>query len=107
MYHIYYLLNFLFVTSYIMSYFGILDDSWNHLDNLDQVYKLFLAIALVFFFNPMYKNKLNNFHRKIAFSAGILLLFTSSISATIKNIPIIRSIPYFNKFMTIKKKLFI
>ena len=56
----------------------------------------------MYFFNPWYKGQLGDFHKKIALSAGILLLFTSSLSAIIKKTPIIRRIPYLNKIFAVK-----
>ena len=100
--YLYYLLNLLFVVLYIMSYFDIVHYSPVDLDVLDKVYTLFIALALIFFFNPWYKRQLGDFHKKIALSAGILLLFTSSLSAVIKKTPIIGKIPYLNKIFAVK-----
>ena len=99
----YYLLNFGFVLLYIMSYLGIWDKSYKHLDTLNEVYKIFIGLALIYFFNPWSKKKVNDFNKKIAFSAGLLLILTSSISGIFKSIPIIRKIPYLNKIITVKK----
>ena len=98
----YYLLNILFIVLYILSYFNVINRTPIDLDVLDKVYTIFIAIALIYFFNPWYKKQPNEFHKKIAFSAGILLLFTSSISAIIKKTPIIRNIPYLNKIFAVK-----
>ena len=99
----YYLLNILFIVLYVLSYFNIINRTPLDLDVLDKVYVIFIALALIYFFNPLYKKQPNEFHKKIAFSAGILLLFTSSLSAVIKKTPIIGKIPYFNKFFTAVK----
>ena len=82
----YYLLNFGFVLLYIISYFGLWSKSPKYLDILNKVYKIFIALVLIFFFNPWSKEKLNDFHKKIAFSAGFLLFFTSSITEIFKSI---------------------
>ena len=82
----YYLLNFGFVLLYIISYFGLWSKSPKYLDILNEVYKIFIALVLIFFFNPWSKEKLNDFHKKIAFSAGFLLFFTSSITGIFKSI---------------------
>ena len=99
----YYLLNFLFVLLYIMSYLEVWDESYMHLDTLNEVYKIFIGLVLIYFFNPWSKEKLNEFNKKIAFSAGLVLIFTSSISALIKDTPIIRKIPYLNKIISARK----
>ena len=98
----YYLLNFLFVLLYIMSYLGVWGESYTHLDTLNEVYKIFIGLVLIYFFNPWSKEKLNEFNKKIAFSAGLVLIFTSSISVLIKDTPIIRKIPYLNKIFAVK-----
>jgi len=102
MVNFYYLLNFLFILLYIISYLGIWGESYAHLDTLNEVYKIFIGLVLIYFFNPWSKEKLTDFHKKIALSAGILLLFTSSLSAIIKKTPIIRKIPYLNKIFAVK-----
>tara|TARA_B100000035_G_C20924356_1_gene519971 strand:+ start:556 stop:897 length:342 start_codon:yes stop_codon:yes gene_type:complete len=101
--NIYFLLNFIFVILYIISYFDA--SLHKYLDILNEIYKLFLATVLLYFFNPWSKKNLNKFNKKIGFSAGLLLLLTTSISVLIKNIPFIRKIPHLNKLITIKKKL--
>ena len=84
--YLYYLLNLLFVVLYIMSYLGIWGESYAHLDTLNEVYKIFIGLVLIYFFNPWSKEKLTDFNKKIAFSAGLVLIFTSSISVLIKEI---------------------
>ena len=82
---------------------GIWGESYAHLDTLNEVYKIFIGLVLIYFFNPWSKEKLNEFNKKIAFSAGLVLIFTSSISALIKDTPIIRKIPYLNKIISARK----
>ena len=91
------------VLLYIISYFGLWSVSPTHVYILNEIYKIFIALVLIYFFNPWSKEKLNDFHKKIAFSAGFLLILTSSISGIFKSIPIIRKIPYFNKILSAKK----
>ena len=93
--NIYYFLNLCFVLLYIISYFGLWSKSPKYIIILNEVYKIFIAIVLLYFFNPWSKEKLNDFHKKIAFGAGFLLLFTSSITGIFENIPVIQKIPYF------------
>tara|TARA_B000000475_G_scaffold244247_1_gene216621 strand:+ start:584 stop:913 length:330 start_codon:yes stop_codon:yes gene_type:complete len=99
--YIYYILNFIFVILYILSFLGQEDKDYT--DMLNQCYKIFIALVLIYFFNPWSKEKLNDFNKKIAFSAGLVLIFTSSISVLIKQTPIIRKIPYLNKIITATK----
>ena len=101
--NIYFLLNFIFIVLYIVSYFNT--NFRKYLDVLNEIYKVFIAVVLLYFFNPWSKKQLNKFNKKIAFSAGLLLLLTTSISVFIKNIPFIRKIPYIKKLVIIKKKI--
>ena len=54
-----------------MSYFDIINHSPIDLDVLDKVYTIFIALALMYFFNPWYKGQLGDFHKKIALSITI------------------------------------
>ncbi len=99
----YYLLNIIFITLYILYFLGIGDKSYYKLNLLNEVYKIFIGFVLIYFFSPWHKEKLDNIHKKIAFSAGLLLIFTSSLTVMIENLPIIRKIPYINKIITVQK----
>tara|TARA_B110000483_G_scaffold9495_1_gene11275 strand:+ start:1022 stop:1339 length:318 start_codon:yes stop_codon:yes gene_type:complete len=94
----YYGLNILFITLYVLSFIDYDDSSYYHLELLNEFYKIFIGFVLFYFFNPLYEKKINNIHKSIAFSAGLLLLITSSLSVIIKNIPFVRKIPYVDKF---------
>jgi len=99
----YYLLNIIFITLYILYFLGIGDKSYYKLNLLNEVYKIFIGFVLIYFFSPWHKEKLDNIHKKIAFSAGLLLIFTSSLTVMIENLPIIRKIPFINKIITVQK----
>ena len=101
--NLYYLLNLAFVILYIFSIFGIWEYSHHYLDELNEIYKIFISLSLIYFFNPWSKEKFNKFHKKIAFNAGLLLILTSSIAGIIKSIPVIRKIPYLQKILSVKK----
>tara|TARA_X000000368_G_C22383865_1_gene430290 strand:- start:4 stop:396 length:393 start_codon:yes stop_codon:yes gene_type:complete len=105
MVNFYYLLNFGFIILYIISYLGMGDEPYMHLDTLNEVYKIFIGITLIYFFNPWSKEKLTDFNKKIAFSAGLLLIFTSYMAVIIKDMPIIRKIPLLHKMSSVKRKL--
>ena len=98
----YYLLNVSFVLLYIL-YYSSWDKSYKYLDILNEIYGIFIGIVLIYYFNPYNKEKLNEFHKKIAFSAGILIILTTSISAIIKDIPFVRKIPFLQKVLSVKK----
>ena len=99
----YYLLNIIFVSLYILYFLGIGDTTYYKLDFLNELYKIFIGFVLLYFFSPWHKEKLDNIHKKIAFSAGLLLIFTSSLTVIIENLPIIRKIPFINKIRTVQK----
>ena len=92
----YYLLNVSFVLLYVLYYSS-------SLDKLNEIYGIFIGIVLIYYFNPYNKGKLNEFHKRIAFSAGILIIFTTSISAIINDIPFVRKIPFLQKVLSVKK----
>ena len=69
---------------YIITFMGIFKNSPEYLTVLDNIIKYYVCIVLLIRFNPFIKNiKIDNkleFDRKIAFSAGIFLLFTTTVS---------------------------
>lgn len=99
----YYLLNVSFVLLYVLYYARFWDKSYKYLDILNEIYAIFIGIVLVYYFNPYNKEKLNDFHKKIAFSAGCLIILTTSISALIKEVPYVRKIPFLQKVLAVKK----
>ena len=99
----YYLLNLSFVLLYVLYYTNFWGKSYKYLDILNEVYAIFLGIVLMYYFNPYKKEKLNEFHKKIAFSAGILIILTTSISALIDEVPIINKVPFLQKILAVKK----
>ena len=66
---------------YIIVLFGITSYAPAYLDYLKSFLKIYIAIILILLYNPVtYKKKqFTDFDRKIAFSAGIFLLFTSTL----------------------------
>ena len=99
----YYLLNLSFVLLYVLYYTNFWEKTHKYLDVLNEIYAIFIGIVLMYYFNPYHKEKLNEFHKKIAFSAGILIILTSSISALIKEVPYVRKIPFLQKVLAVKK----
>ena len=99
----YYLLNLSFVLLYVLYYTNFWDKSYKYLDILNEIYAIFLGIVLMYYFNPYKKEKLNEFHKKIAFSAGILIIIITSISALIDEVPIINKVPFLQKVLAVKK----
>ena len=99
----YYLLNVSFVLLYVLYYSSSWDKSYKYLDILNEIYGIFIGIVLIYYFNPYNKEKLNEFHKKIAFSAGILIVLTTSISALMDEVPIINKVTFLQKVLSVKK----
>lgn len=99
----YYLLNLSFVLLYVLYYVNFWDKSYKYLNILNEIYAIFIGIVLLYYFNPYNKKNLSEFHKKIAFSAGWLIILTSSISAIIKKVPYVGKIPFLQKVLAVKK----
>lgn len=71
---------------YIIALLGITTFAPEYLDELRNFIKIYIAFILIIKFNPFikYNKYLSNFDRKVVFSAGIYLLFTTSIIAIIE-----------------------
>ena len=50
------------------------------LSTLETLLNIYIALFLIYNFNPLMKHKMDEFSREIAFSAGILLLVTKGIT---------------------------
>ena len=99
----YYLLNLSFVLVYVLYYTNFWGSGYKYLDILNEIYAIFVGIVLIYYFNPYNKEKLNEFHKKIAFSAGILIILTTSISALMDEVPIINKVPFLQNVLAEKK----
>ena len=78
-------LNFSFVL-YFLAMLGISSLSPQYLSNLRIFLKIYVSILLIYFYNPIsYKEKkFTDFDRKLAFSAGIFLLLSTTIVDSIE-----------------------
>ena len=54
------------------------------LDKMQFVLSLYIALFLVYSFNPYTKKRVSEFGRGIAFSAGVLMLLTHSMAGILK-----------------------
>ena len=71
--------------SYITALYGVILFNPTYINALDSVTKMFVAIFLIIRFNPFTNALMTKFDKQIALSAGIFLLFTSTLTATIKD----------------------
>ena len=60
---IYFILNFIFLLLYIVSYFN--SNFHEYLDILNEVYKAFISFVLIYFFNPWSKKMYINLIKKL------------------------------------------
>ena len=88
----YFISKIIFWILYLTSILNIWSRSPEYLDMFNEILTIFIGGILVYLFNPVYKNKMTPFHKVIAFDAGILILFTSSLKNILVNIPIIEKI---------------
>ena len=78
-------LNFSYVL-YFLAMLGISSLAPQYLSNLRIFLKIYVALLLIYFYNPItYKEKkFTDFDRKLAFSAGIFLLLSTTIVDSIE-----------------------
>jgi hypothetical protein len=69
---------------YFLALFGVtlIDITW--LDKLEGFIQIYVSVFLVYRFNPFSSITFNELDRKIAFSAGVFLLMTTSINSLVK-----------------------
>ena len=78
---------------YIIALTGVISFNPNYLSTLDTVAKLYVAVFLMMRFNPFVKTtEMSSFDKEIAWSAGVFLFLSSTITAAVKS--------YFNNKIT-------
>jgi hypothetical protein len=79
--------NYIIYILYAFSIFGVWSQAPDYLNTVKYFFQIFIGLLLVLFNNPLYrKHKFRPIDRKIAFSAGIFLLTTTTINIFISNI---------------------
>jgi len=77
----YYVAYFIYIL-YALIYLGLWNKAPEYLYDINYLLKVFVALLLIYFFNPLHKlQTFGKFHRDIAFSAGVFLLTTSTLTA--------------------------
>lgn len=71
-------------TSYIAALYGVVLFNPIYINMLDTITKTFIALFLTIRFNPFTNIIMTKFDKQIAWSAGVFLLLTSTLTATIK-----------------------
>lgn len=69
---------------YFLALFGITLVNPLLIDELEKVIQVYVSLFLIYRFNPFNTITYNELDRKIAFSAGIFLLMTTSINSILR-----------------------
>ena len=75
---------------YILIFLGIWTET-TYLSVILDTIRLFVSFFLIARFNPFRKTEFNNFDKKIAFHAGILLFSITTLDSIIENLPLVGS----------------
>jgi hypothetical protein len=79
-----YALNISFIF-YILILLGISRYVPKYLDTLKIILKIYIGLILVFFYNPYsYKKSIDKFDRKMLFSTGLILLFSTALFQSVE-----------------------
>jgi len=84
------LFNIFIIVSYsliILSFFDISQSAQTYLQNLDYYIRIYVCLFLMWRFNPFRSSyEFTNLDRKIAFSAGLLILTTTALNQYLNEI---------------------
>ena len=83
--NIYNFINISMWVLYIIALTGILNYNPIYLTTLDTIIKLYVAIFLIVRFNPFVEIVMTKFDKQFAWSGGILLLLSSTITVAFKS----------------------
>lgn len=87
---LYIIVSYITVFLYLIAFVGLSINAPKYLSILHEILKIYISIILILRFNPYNKYNFNkenyDFDRKIAFSSGVFLLFTTGFTNYIKNI---------------------
>jgi len=81
-----------FVILYIITIIGVWRDSPKYLQIVDDIFKIFIGLILIYIFNPVSKQQITQFHKRLVFSAGIMILLSSSFKNILLHIPVVKNI---------------
>lgn len=91
--NIYIFITYSFYILYVLVYLGVWNSAPYYLDDLNYYMKIFVGTVLTITFNPFIRFRPSYIHRNISFSAGLLLLtsttlggFQKRISNTVKRV---------------------
>ena len=70
---------------YIAILFGVSSKAPQYLDDLQYYVKIYVSLFLIYRFNPFRRVKFTGLDAKIAFSAGVFLLATTTVNSILQN----------------------
>ena len=70
---------------YIAILFGLSSKAPQYLDDLQYYVKMYVSLFLIYRFNPFRRVKFTGLDAKVAFSAGVFLLTTTTINSILQN----------------------
>lgn len=82
----------LFWITYTIAIFGVWTNAPRYETLLDNIFRIIVGIALLYYFHPWRKIKFSDFHHSLVFEAGILLILSSSIKYMLEQIPFVSSL---------------
>ena len=71
---------------YFFVYFNVWNNAPEYLNTVSDLLQLYVALLLIYFFNPLTKKLYGKFHKKLAFSSGIMLLTSISFESLLSKI---------------------
>jgi len=78
--------SYLFYILYAITIFGLWNESKTYLNAVDYFLQLFISMLLIYFYNPLNNHTFGPIDKKIAFSAGIFLITSTTLNAFLKKI---------------------
>lgn len=77
---------------YFVIYFNLWEKAPGYLSDTRYFLQVYVALLLLYFFNPFIKNNFTNFHRRIAFSSGVMLITSMSFEKLLQKVSNIKKI---------------
>jgi len=77
---------------YIVTILGLWDSAPHYLEKVDDIFKIFVGLILIYLCNPWHERSISGHHKKIIFEAGIMLLLSSSIKSFLQKIPVVKKV---------------
>jgi hypothetical protein len=82
---------------YFLNWFNLWHEAPEYLYEYNLYFQTAIAVIIIIIFNPVYKFKITDIHRKIAFSCGFFLFTNIGLNTLLTNVTMIR-----NKIRNIK-----